>query len=232
MSTIADHLRRVLDQIQEAACHCGRNPDEVRLVAVSKTHPAEAVFEAYTAGQRIFGENKVQEAEQKQSRLAPFPIEWHLIGHLQTNKAKKAVSAFTLIHSVDSPRLIQALETEAAKRAITQHVLLQVNISQEESKSGASVAELETLIQALQQAPHLQCRGLMTIPPYEDDPESVRGYFQTLRTLGEQYRSDLLPPDATLELSMGMSHDFRPAIEEGATYVRIGTAIFGERDYT
>ncbi|HQH72141.1 MAG TPA: YggS family pyridoxal phosphate-dependent enzyme, partial [bacterium] len=162
--------------------------------------------------------------------LRDLDLEWHLVGHLQTNKVKKAVQLFDWIHSIDSPKRIAELERESAKTDRIVEVLLQLNISGEETKSGGREEDLEALIAALRDAPRVRCRGLMTIPPFEEDPERTRPYFRRLREIGEQYREHWLAPGVKLELSMGMSHDFAVAIEEGATLVRIGTAIFGSRE--
>lgn len=230
MHSIADNLHHIQETIEKAAEKSCRNPHEIRLLAVSKTHPAEALLEAYNAGQTLFGENRVQEAEQKSEPLATLPLEWHLIGHLQTNKTKKAVSLFSLLHTVDSSRLAQAIHHEAEKANKIQDILLQINIAEETQKFGASLQDFEALLATVTQCSHLRCRGLMIIPPYFDSPELVRGYFRALRELGEQYKNDLVGENS-LELSMGMSHDYPVAIEEGATLIRVGTAIFGSRDY-
>lgn len=229
MNSIVQAVRAIQERVFQTAQQCGRNPDEIRIVAVSKTHPPESVHAAFQAGMRIFGENRVQEAESKIASLHNLPVEWHLIGHLQTNKVKKAVLLFTMIHSVDSPKLIQALEREAALQNHTLPILLQLNLAGESSKTGADIGELETLLAVLRQSPHLQCRGLMTIPPFFDDPEDVRPFFRQLRELGERFRNDIVQESGTLELSMGMTHDFPIAIQEGATLIRIGTALFGTR---
>ncbi len=229
MTNIALSIQKIQQQVNDAAIRSGRRADQVTIVAVSKTKPAEAVREAYAAGMRVFGENRIQEAEGKIAELDDLQADWHLIGHLQTNKVKKVVPLFTLIHSVDSPKLIQALEDEAAKRDTSISILLQLNLSGEESKFGADISELEKLLGALQDAPHLSCKGLMTIPPFVDDPEEVRQYFRNLRELGQQYHDDIVGQNNPLELSMGMTNDFQVAIEEGSTIVRIGTAIFGGR---
>ncbi len=229
MNSISDSVRIIQDRIHSVAERCGRNASDITLVAVSKTYPPEIVREAYNAGLRVFGENRVQEAEKKIAELSDLQAEWHLIGHLQTNKVKKVLPLFHLIHSVDSPKLIGVIDREMEKVGRTADVLLQVNVGEEESKSGVAAGELETLLEALQNAPRIRCRGLMTIPPYEPDPDEVRPYFKALRELGERYRNDLLGVEERLELSMGMSHDFHAAIEEGATLIRVGTAIFGAR---
>lgn len=229
MNPIAKSIQFIEENIQRIAERCGRDPNEIQIVAVSKTHPAESVREAYKAGMRIFGENRVQEAESKIIDLKDLSAEWHLIGHLQTNKIKKAIALFQLIHSVDSVKLIDALERELEKTEEIRSILLQLNLSGEESKSGASAAELETLLTAVKNAPHLKCKGLMTIPPFDEEIENTRPYFRQLRKLSEEYRNDLAAPTGRIELSMGMTGDYPAAIEEGATYVRIGTAIFGGR---
>lgn len=229
MSAIANAIEKIDERVRQTAEKCGRDPESIQIVAVSKTHPPQAVREAYQAGMRVFGENRVQEAETKIEVLRDLNAEWHLIGHLQTNKVRKVVSRFSLIHSIDSPKLIRALEREAAKNTTKIPILLQLNLSGEESKFGAGAGELEILLSAMQEAPHLECRGLMTIPPFVDDAEEVRPFFRQLRELGETYRKDLIHDKNRLELSMGMTHDFPVAIEEGATLVRIGTAIFGGR---
>ncbi|MGC9327035.1 MAG: YggS family pyridoxal phosphate-dependent enzyme [Candidatus Hinthialibacter sp.] len=229
MNTIADSIRFVQEKVIQTAESCGRSPQSVKIVAVSKTQPAQSVREAYQAGLRTFGENHVQEAESKITELQDLQAEWHMIGHLQTNKVKKIVPLIHLIHSVDSVKLIEALEKECAKRDRTLPILLQLNLSGEESKFGAEAGALENLLAALENAPHLESRGLMTIPPFTDDPEEVRPYFRQLRKIGQQYKHDIVNSNNTLELSMGMTNDFPVAIEEGATLVRIGTAIFGSR---
>jgi PLP dependent protein len=229
MTNIASSIQSIQQQVNDAAVRSGRSADQVTIVAVSKTKPAQAVRDAYAVGMRVFGENRIQEAEGKIAELNDLEAQWHLIGHLQTNKVKKVIPLFTLIHSVDSPKLIKALESEAAKHDATVSILLQLNLSGEESKFGADISELEKLLSALQEAPHLLCKGLMTIPPFVDDPEDVRQYFRNLRELGEQYHNDIVGENNPLELSMGMTNDFQVAIEEGSTMVRIGTAIFGGR---
>ncbi len=230
MTNISSSIQAIQQKVNDAAEISGRSADQVTIVAVSKTKPAQAVRDAYAAGMRVFGENRIQEAEGKIAELDDLEAQWHLIGHLQTNKVKKVVPLFTLIHSVDSPKLIKALENEAAKRDATVSILLQLNLSGEESKFGADISELEKLLGALQEAQHLMCKGLMTIPPFVDDPEEVRQYFKGLRELSEQYHSDIVGENNPLELSMGMTNDFQVAIEEGSTMVRIGTAIFGGRN--
>lgn len=220
-------LGEVRERIERATVRPGRDPGSVRLIAVSKTFPPEAVRAAAAAGQLDFGENRVQEALPKQDALADQRLAWHLIGHLQRNKVNAAVGRFELIHSVDSVRLIEALERRAAALDLRQAILLQLNVSGEASKSGAPPEELPALVEALASAPHLICRGLMTIPPWSEDPEAATPHFVRLRELLATLPTtdNILPA----ELSMGMSGDFEVAIREGATIVRVGSAIFGER---
>jgi pyridoxal phosphate enzyme (YggS family) len=216
------HIRK---RIASAAERSGRNADNVQLVAVSKTHPAETIGEAVGAGQTVFGENKVQEAESKIEDLRGSAIEWHLIGHLQSNKARKAVQLFNVIQSLDSIELAQRLERICLEEArIRLPVFVQVDLAGEKTKSGISEAELPDLLEYLKTCERLKLEGLMVLPPFFDDAEATRPYFKRLR----ETRDRLLPGGG---LSMGMSHDFEVAIEEGATIVRVGTAIFGERDY-
>ncbi len=226
-NNLAGRLAGVRARIATAALRAGREPSAVTLIAVGKTHPAELIREAYAAGQRDFGENRIQEALGKFDALADLPLAWHLIGHLQRNKARQAVGRFALIHSVDSVRLIETLESEAARAGIIQPILLQLNLAGEASKFGAAAEDLPALLDALAAAPHLRAGGLMTIPPYDDDPEASRPLFRRLRQM-----LDSVPPGGPLvprHLSIGMSNDFEVAVEEGATLVRVGTTIFGER---
>ncbi len=205
----------------------GRDPESVQLVAVSKTVPVERLREAVAAGQRQFGENYLQEAQPKIVALGP-DLRWHFIGHLQSKKAKAVVELFHLIHSVDRLRLAQALEAAAARRGKIQDILIQVMMSPEDTKSGAPPAEVPTLLKEIAQMSHLRVRGLMTMPPWLP-PEEVRPYFRALRELRDQLRAQgVLPADA-VELSMGMTADFEVAVQEGATLIRVGTAIFGAR---
>lgn len=214
-------LRR---RIAEAAERAGRRPDEITLIAVSKTFPAEAIRTAYRAGLRDFGENYVQEFEAKTAALEELPgARFHLIGHLQSNKARRAVQLFDSIQTVDSLRLARRLEEAVASSRPERKlpVMIEVKLSPEESKAGVTPEQLSELVEALRACPHLQLTGLMTMPPYSEHAEDSRPYFRRLRALAQLYR---LP-----QLSMGMSHDFEVAIEEGATHVRIGTALFGRR---
>lgn len=226
MSRIARNLENVMARIAAAARRAGRDPGAVRLVAVSKTVDLDRVREALAAGQRLFGENYIQEARDKIASLGPG-VSWHLVGSLQTKKAGAAVELFHLIHSVDRLKLAQALDQAAARRGKIQEVLLQVNLGGEESKSGAAPEDLPELLLQVSRLPHLRVLGLMTMPPWLADPEAVRPYFRALREIRDRGRAPTgLPLE---ELSMGMSGDFEVAVEEGATLVRVGTAIFGRR---
>jgi len=227
---IQENLERVRQQIEAAANGCGRDPDAVQLVAVSKTVPVERVRQAIDAGVTVLGENYVQEARDKIEALSDCEVRWHFIGHLQSNKAKYAVALFDLIHSVDSVKLAAEIDKRAAKIGKKQPVLVQVNIAEEESKSGVSAEQSDALVKEISAFEHLEVRGLMTMPPFFNQPERVRPYFRTLRRLRDRIRKMAIPGIELNELSMGMTGDFQVAIEEGATLVRIGTAIFGERD--
>jgi len=228
---IFENIIEILRRMSHAAMRAGRQPDAVKLVAVSKTVPVERIQEAMEAGLRVFGENRVQEAREKIAYFRGISsgyagLQWHMIGHLQTNKAKYAVKLFDLIHSVDCRELAQELDRQAAKIGKIQHVLVEVKLSPEDSKAGVHEHELPQLLSDIQQCRNIQLDGLMTMPPYDPDPEMARPYFRRLRLIRDDAEKQgfLLP-----ELSMGMSHDFTVAIEEGATMVRIGTAIFGGR---
>ncbi len=228
MSRIAENLAAVKRRIEAAARRAGRNPAEVRLVAVSKTVPVDRLKEAVAAGQHIFGENYLQEARPKIAALGEG-ISWHFVGHLQTRKAKAVVGHFELIHSVDRLKLAQALEQAAAQLNIVQDILIQVNLAGEDTKSGVSPEEVPDLLAEIGKLPHLRVLGLMTMPPWFADPERVRPYFRTLRELRDRLRELQVAGTPLPELSMGMTGDFEVAVEEGATLVRVGTAIFGER---
>lgn len=225
---IADNIVRVRERIAAACARVGRRPEEVKLVAVSKTVPAERIRQAYEAGLRHFGENRVQEAEAKRSALGDLAVTWHLVGHLQTNKAKPARELFQYIQSVDSLRLAEKLD-KVAPPGQRLPVLLEVNLAAESTKSGAREQEVLQLAEGVGRLPTLELRGLMVIPPFAEDPEQARPFFRRLRELAEMIESRSLPGISMRELSMGMSHDFDVAIEEGATMVRVGTAIFGPR---
>ncbi len=226
---VKKRLERIQRHIREAAEDCGRAPSEIRLVAVSKTVPAPRVEEAITAGVSLLGENYIQEAREKQQQLSGFPVSWHFIGHLQSNKAKYAVRIFDLIHSVDRVKLARELDKCAAKIGKVQRILIQVNIAEEATKSGVHEADLLALIRAASELDNLSIQGLMTMPPYFDDPEAARPFFAELRRLRDRIQEERIPRVEMTELSMGMTGDFVAAIQEGATMVRIGTAIFGER---
>jgi len=223
---IRERLTAVRRRIEAAAGRSGRAAASVTLVAVSKTMPVEAIREAVAEGATILGENRVQEARDKIEALAGA-AEWHLIGHLQTNKAKLAVGLFDRIHSLDSIRLAHELERHAVEAGRRVRCLVQVNVGGEEQKNGASESEVRPLLEAASRLPHILVEGLMAIPPFLSDPEAVRPFFRRLRVLREELARDgfFLP-----DLSMGMTQDFEVAIEEGATLVRVGTAIFGPRD--
>jgi pyridoxal phosphate enzyme (YggS family) len=228
MDDLVERIRQVRLQVADAATHSGRSADDVTIVAVTKTVPVERIALAYELGLKVFGENRVQEARAKIATLQYPLIRWHLIGHLQTNKVARAVDLFDLIESVDSVRLAEALERSAAARGRTVSILLQVNVSGEASKEGVSPEELSQLAAEALRLPHVRVQGLMTIAPYTTQPEEVRPVFRRLRELREDLREHF-PQGSWDALSMGMSNDFEVAIEEGATMVRIGRAIFGER---
>jgi len=227
---IADRVAAVRDRIARAAARARRRPEDVTLVAVSKTHPADSVREAFVAGVRDFGENKVQEAEPKIEALAALRAEglrWHLVGHLQANKSRLAVSLFDRIHSVDSVRLGGRLEKAAEEQARSYPVLVQVKLGDEETKEGLDEQHLFPALESLRGSKRLRIEGLMTIPPFDADPEKVRPFFRRLRELRDKAVGAGLLLGS--QLSMGMSHDLEVAVEEGATLVRVGTALFGTR---
>ena len=224
-----EEIEAVNRRIQTAAERCGRDAAGIRLVAVSKTQNADTVKEAIEAGATILGENYIQEARDKIDALMDYPVSWHFIGHLQTNKAKVAVKLFDLIHSVDSFKLALELDRQAARINKIQEVLIQANMGNEPSKSGVSPPEVSDLVREVSRLENVSVAGLMTMPPFFNDPEGARPYFSALRRMGEQI-SRLTIPNVTMgEISMGMTGDFEVAIEEGATLVRVGTAVFGER---
>jgi pyridoxal phosphate enzyme (YggS family) len=230
--SIPENVARVRERIAAAARRAGRNPEEVTLMGVSKTFAAERVREAYQAGVRVFGENRVQEFAGKAGALADLEnAEWHMIGHLQSNKALKAVELFTAIDSVDSLSLAEKLNSSAGQFGKKLPVLIEINVGGEAAKSGTSLesVELDELLRAAPQLEHLEFRGLMTVPPFTEDPQQARPYFRRLRELRDQIVARNLAHVGVDMLSMGMSHDFEVAIEEGSTCVRVGTAIFGER---
>jgi pyridoxal phosphate enzyme (YggS family) len=233
--SISENIAELQSKIDQSARRAGRSPSEVALMAVTKTHPPDRIREAYKAGLRLFGENRVQEFSGKASALADLPgPEWHMIGHLQTNKAAKAVELFSAVDSVDSVKLAEKLN--AAARALNKRlqVLIEINVGSEDAKSGVAIdsPELEDLLTAAPRLEALNFRGLMTVPPFTEDPQGARPYFRKLRALRDKIAARNLPTITMEILSMGMSHDFAVAIEEGSTCVRIGTAIFGEREKT
>ena len=230
-SDISTRLNGVRDRIAGAALRAHRQPSSVRLVAVSKTFPIDAVRAASAAGQVDFGENKVQEGQGKILAAGALPLRWHLIGHLQSNKAKKAAAVFDVIHSIDSVDLLQKVDAAAAERGRTVDVLIQVDLAQEPTKYGAPEAEVPAIIEAAQACRSARLVGLMMLPPAVDDPDQARQYFAALRELRDGYVRGGVPAAMLAGLSMGMSHDYEVAVEEGATLVRGGSAIFGDRTY-
>jgi pyridoxal phosphate enzyme (YggS family) len=226
--SIADNLKTIMDRIAAAAQRAGREPFSTKLVAVTKTVNVERIREAVAAGAVILGENRVQEAKEKIKQLSAI-ASWHLIGHLQTNKAKYAVKLFDMIHSVDSLELAKELDKQAAKIGKIQNVLVEVSIAGEASKAGVSVADVVGLVKDAAKLKNISIKGLMTIPPFLDNPEEVRPYFRALRELATSITKENISGVSMQELSMGMSEDFETAVEEGATIVRVGSAIFGKR---
>jgi PLP dependent protein len=230
--SISENIAVVREHVSEAARRARRSPEQITLMAVSKTHPAERIREAYTAGLRVFGENRVQEFAGKFDSLTDLPqAEWHMIGHLQTNKTGKAAELFTAVESVDSVKLAEKLDAAARSLSKKLSVLIEINVGGEAAKSGVArdSHELEDLLLAAPRLEALQFQGLMTVPPFTDDPEGARPFFRKLRELRDSIARRRLPNVQMDILSMGMSHDFQVAIEEGSTCVRVGTAIFGER---
>jgi hypothetical protein len=228
LQILSANLTYIRTRIAEAAQRAGRSPDEITLVAVSKTKPLELVKMAYTLGVTDFGENRVQEAQTKIAAFQPQGLRWHMIGHVQTNKANKVVSLFESVQSVDSIHLAQALSQQASQQGKRLTVLLEINVAGETSKTGIPLAEASTVAQQIVALPGLDVEGLMTVAPLVENPEEVRPVFRTLRELRERLREEV-PQSRWEQLSMGMTDDYPVAIEEGATIVRIGRAIFGER---
>jgi pyridoxal phosphate enzyme (YggS family) len=229
-TALAARLQNVRDRIHAAAERSNRSPKEITLVAVSKTHPAGLVSEGIVAGLTDFGENRVQEAETKIPEVGRDAARWHLIGHLQSNKARRAVELFDVIHSVDSVALVERLDRIC--REVDRHelpVLIQVDLGHEATKTGAPESDLTPVAQAIAESECLRLVGLMTLPPFFDDPEDARPFFQRLRKLRDDLQAKDVFGERCGDLSMGMTHDFEIAIEEGATMIRVGTAIFGER---
>ena len=228
---LRQRLQRVRERVAAAADRVNRRPDDIMLVAVSKTHPAEIIREAIAAGVTDLGENRVQEADAKIAEVGRGSIRWHLIGHLQSNKARRAVELFDVIHSVDSAALAQRLDRvcgEVDREELP--VLIQIDLGKESTKSGAAQSELPEIVDAIKRSRIVRLQGLMTLPPYFDDPEEARPFFRRLRELRDELSARGAFGDAGGELSMGMTHDYEVAIEEGATMVRVGTAVFGERN--
>lgn len=228
--SIAERLAAIRARIDLAAGQSGRDPSTIRLIAVSKTFPIEAIREAYEAGQREFGENRVQEGLQKIEGSADLSIRWHLIGHLQMNKARKAAPAFAVIQSVDSVELLQRLDRAAGEAGRTPELLIQVDLAGEATKHGAPPEEVPRILEAAAACQAARVVGLMTLPPLPDTPEDSRPWFRRLRDLRDEWRAAGVPASMLRELSMGMSGDFEVAVQEGATIVRVGSAIFGSRD--
>jgi pyridoxal phosphate enzyme (YggS family) len=231
VEAVRSNLQSVRSRIDAAARRAGRDPSDIRLIAVSKTFSADHVRAAWAAGQRDFGENKVQEALQKIGETSDIEIRWHLIGHLQSNKAKKAAGAFACIQSIDSVELLQKLDAAAAEQGASPEVLVQLDLAGEDTKFGAGADEARRILEAALAAKAVRAAGLMLIPPWNEDQEQTRPWFVQLRDLRDRWLAEGTPPAALRHLSMGMSHDFEAAIEEGATMVRVGTAIFGKRVY-
>jgi pyridoxal phosphate enzyme (YggS family) len=229
---IASRLARVRRRIDAAAQRASRSPASITLVAVSKTFGPDAVRAAAAAGQHVFGENRVQEAVAKIDALGDLDVDWHLIGHLQTNKAKKAISVCAWIESVDRLELLHKLDAAAAELGVRRSILLQVDLAHEATKHGAAESDLRTLVDAALASRALDLRGLMLVPPIPAEAEDSRPWFRQLRDLRDRLVAGGAPADRLAELSMGMSHDFEVAIEEGATMVRVGSAIFGTRTLT
>ena len=227
---ITENLEQVRKNIDEACRMAGRDPKEVTLIAVSKTKPVSMLKEAYDAGARCFGENKVQEIMDKHPQL-PEDIQWHMIGHLQRNKVKYIVDKVSMFHSVDSLRLAQTIEQEAAKHNVCVPVLLEVNVAQEESKFGLKMDEVLPLIETIADFPHIKVQGLMTIAPYVENAEDNRDFFRQLKKLSVDIEAKNINNVSMSVLSMGMTGDYQVAVQEGATMVRVGTGIFGERNY-
>ena len=227
--SVAVRLAEVRARIDAAARGAGRDPSSVRLVAVSKTFPIDAVREAYAAGHRDFGENRVQEALEKIAASPDLDLRWHLLGHLQTNKARKAAPAFAMIHSLDSVELLRKLDAAAAESGRSPELLVQVDLAGEATKYGARPEEVPAIFDAASRCTAAKVVGVMTLPPIPDNPEDARPWFRQLQDLRQTWLNAGVPPAMLREVSMGMSGDFEVAVQEGATIVRVGTAIFGGR---
>ena len=230
MNDLASNYVKILERIKNAAIRAGRDPADIKLVAVSKTHPVSVIRDALNSGISVFGENKVQEAEGKIVEIGRTAAEWHLIGHLQSNKARKAVRLFDVIHSIESVELAERLERICEEENRSElSAFIQVDLAREETKSGIGEDDLPQLIGFLKKCERLKFNGLMVLPPFFDDPEATRPFFIRLRKIRDRLAEQSAFAKGRGGLSMGMSHDFEVAIEEGATVVRVGTAIFGER---
>lgn len=227
---VRENLETVEANIRKTCANAGRSRDEVTLIAVSKTKPVSMLMEAYDSGIRIFGENKVQEMCDKYEQM-PKDIQWHMIGHLQRNKVKYIIDKAALIHSVDSLRLAETIQEEAAKHQVVMPILVEVNVAMEETKFGTSLAEAMELVEQISHFPNIRIEGLMTIAPFVEDPEENRKYFRALKKLAVDINNKNIDNVHVRILSMGMTNDYMVAIEEGATMVRVGTGIFGERNY-
>jgi pyridoxal phosphate enzyme (YggS family) len=230
MSLISENIQSVEERIQAACARAGRSRDEVTLICVTKTMPVEDLRQAYDAGQRSFGENRVQEINDKFPQL-PSDIQWHMIGHLQRNKVKYLMDKAVMIHSVDSAALAQTISKEAVKAGRVMNILLEVNAAEEESKFGLTCADVLPLVREIAPLPGIHICGLMTVAPFTDDPETNRVFFRKLRDLSVDIGRESIDNVSMHILSMGMTGDFEVAIEEGATHIRVGTAIFGKRNY-
>ena len=227
---LAENLQQVNANIEKACAAVGRAPSEITLVAVSKTKPVSMLQEAYDAGARVFGENKVQEIMDKYDQL-PSDIQWHMIGHLQRNKVKYIIDKVAMIHSVDSLRLAQTIEQEAAKKELVMPILLEVNVAEEDTKFGLKVEEVLPLLEQISSFSHIQVKGLMTIAPFVENPEENREVFRTLKKLSVDISAKNINNVTMSVLSMGMTGDYQVAVQEGSTMVRVGTVIFGERNF-
>ena len=228
MADVAGNYRQILDRIGEAAAKRGRNPNDVKLLAAAKAQSIDSVRAAVAAGVALIGENYVQEAEEKKAQI-PQSVKWHMIGHLQRNKAKAAAEIFDVIESLDSVALARELEKQGKRIGKKIRALVEVNLAGEESKSGIAKDDFASLLEAVAELEHITVEGLMTVPPLREDPEAILPYFRELRELKEKLSAQRIPNVDLTELSMGMTHDYPVAIEEGATIVRIGTALFGPR---
>ena len=227
---IKENYKYIKQQVDETARNCGRDPEDITLIAVSKTKPLENIEELIAIGVKDFGENKVQELCDKYENVST-PVNFHLIGHLQTNKVKYIVDKACLIHSVDSVKLAQTIQKEAAKKGVIAQILIEVNVAEEDSKFGLHTEEVLPFVEEIASYPNVHVNGLMTIAPFVENPDENRGYFRTLKQLSLDIASKNIDNIDMNVLSMGMTNDYKVAIEEGATMVRVGTAIFGARNY-